>query len=183
MPISVKLSFAAIIASFFLVLYSDCIAFVYYTPYLITFILAFLFMYLYLCSLLIVLFRQADQSRMEYFQNLTTKKFLFLLMSIFGFVLITAFTLKDLTPVISDLVASEFAVHEYKVFRVKPYSKAYRKLSKLYVVDTKNNEFSFVLKNEMLDQLHLKTSESFIVRGRTCLAGFVIDNINGIERK
>lgn len=88
-----------------------------------------------------------------------------------------------LVPITADLLASEFAIHEYKAVKVEQYAKSIRNLSTLYVVDVKNNEASFVIKNEMLNQLNLHAGDKLVVRGRNCIAGFVIDNINGIERK
>jgi hypothetical protein len=183
MPMWFKLSLVLLLSYFCVLPYSISIAFIYYNPYLITFIAAFLFVYLYFCLFLISQYKQKDKERNEFYLSLTLKKVVFVMFSLLIVSLMSADTLRFLTPVISDIFASELSIHEFKLVRVEPYAKSFRQLSKLHVVDTKNNEFSFVIKNEMLEQLHLQTNQTFVARGRKCLAGFVIDNINGVDRK
>lgn len=86
--------------------------------------------------------------------------------------LIIGFCLSLLTPITADLLASEFAMHEYKAVKTEQYAKTFSSLSTLHVVDVKNNEASFVIKNEMLNQLNLHTGDKLVVRGRNCIAGF-----------
>lgn len=104
-------------------------------------------------------------------------------MSSFIFPIMLGNALSYLTPLVSDVFASEFALYEYKAKKVEAYASSFRNLSKLHVVDINKNEISFVIKNEMLAQLRLRESDHLVVRGRRCIADFVIDNINGIERE
>ena len=88
-----------------------------------------------------------------------------------------------LTPITADFFASEFQIHEYKAVKAESYAKSFRHLSKVYVVDIYNNSANFVIKNEILNQLNLHEGDKLVVTGRNCIAGFVIDKINGVERK
>lgn len=113
----------------------------------------------------------------------TFKKTLIRCLAIFIVPPLAGDMLSSLTPITADFFASEFQIHEYKAVKAESYAKSFRHLSKVYVVDVYNNSTEFVLENEMLNQLNLHEGDKLVVTGRNCIAGFVIDKINGIERK
>lgn len=140
------------------------------------------FSYVLSSLLLYVMFVFEDKLNKSAFPKTLEKKLLYLII-VPVITWLPGSALSNLTPMAADLLASEFVIREYKAVRVEPYAKTSRHLSKLYVVDIYNNETSFVLKDEMLNQLKLRAGDRLLARGRNCIAGFVIDNINGIERE
>lgn len=162
---------------------SASISFVYENEHLIEAIISYLVLFSIYITFVIFQHRFEKGQARTFFQRLPLAKKVGFVLSSLCFPVLVGSGLALLTPITADLFASEVSIHEFKPVRVEPYAKSFRQLSKLHVVDTKNNEFSFVIKNEMLEQLHLQTNQTFVARGRKCLAGFVIDNINGVDRK
>jgi hypothetical protein len=183
MPTWFKLSLVALFGFFWIIPISVSVPFIYRNAYLLTFLLAFIFLYLYFCLFLISQHRLAETKRNDFYQRMSVKKVAILLLSVLWISLLTGDVVRLLTPITADILASKFAIHEYKSVKIEPYAKKFRHLSKLYVVDINNNEASFVIKDEMLNQLKIRSGDKLLVHGRDCIAGFVIDNINGIERK
>ncbi|MCB5191898.1 hypothetical protein LG198_14285 [Methylobacillus arboreus] len=162
---------------------SVSISFIYQNKYLTEMIVSYGVLFLIYVCFVIFQHRFEKNETKSFFQRLSIGGKLAFVVSSLIFPILVGRGLSLTTPIASDFIASEFAIHEYKLIRVEPYAKTFRKLSKLYVVDINNNEASFVLKNEMLEQLSLRGGDKLITRGRGCIAGFVIDNINGVERK
>jgi hypothetical protein len=162
---------------------SVSISFVYKDKQLLEMIVSYFLIFLIYMSFVILQHRFEKKQTKPFFQRLSNEKKFGFVLSSFCFPILVGSGLILLTPIIADLIASEFAIHEYKAVKVESYAKTFRQLSKLYVVDIKDNESSFVIKDEMLNQLNLRAGDKLLVRGRSCIAGFVIDNINGIERK
>jgi hypothetical protein len=177
MPNSVKLFLAVIFGSFWLIPISVSVPFIYHNRHFLSLIIGYFLLAIWFSSYVIYEYN-IDKNAIE---KMRKNKFIIYIL-LFLFPLFIGDMLGFLAPITSDLLASKFAIHEYKAVKVEPYAKTFRQLSKLYVVDVKNNEDSFVIRNEMLNQLNLHSGDKLVVRGRNCIAGFVIDNINGIER-
>ncbi|MDR5172721.1 hypothetical protein IHQ56_12905, partial [Methylobacillus flagellatus] len=157
---------------------SVSISFLYENKQLIIFLISYFILGVWF-SCYVIFEKNIDKKSTK---NLTSKKW-----PVFAIFLITPWFISSvlvlLTPLISDFIASEFQIREYRAIRIESYAKSFRNLSKLYVKDIYNNEASFVIKNEMLIGLHLREGDKLIATGRNCVAGFVIDSINGVSRK
>jgi hypothetical protein len=178
MPNSVKVCVGIILATFILIPISASISFIYHDRYLLTFIIGYLLLVIWFSSYVIY----EHNINKNAVKKLRNNKWV-IYFSFFVFPLFFGNTLTFLAPLSATLTASEFAIHEYKLIRVEPYASTFRHLSKMHAVDIKNNEVSFVVKNDTLDQLSLRSDKTLIIRGRNCIAGFVIDDINGVKLK
>lgn len=180
MPFWFKVFLMVCVILYWVISQSWAIPFVYANTYLLVISVSYLILFvLYACF---VIFQHKFEDK-SFYQKLSTKKSLFFLVSTFIFPILVGSCLSFLAPITADFFASEFQIHEYKAVKAEPYAKSFRYLSKVYMVDVYNNSINFVLKNEMLNQLNLHEGDKLVVTGRNCIAGFVIDKINGVERK
>lgn len=183
MPAWFKLFLIGLGVLFWITPISVSIPFVYKNKHLIEIIASYLVLFsIYICYVIFQHVNERNHTK-SFFQRLSTPKKIGFVLSSLYFPVLVGSGLTLLTPIISDVVASEFTIHEYKAVKIESYAKSFRNLSKLYVLDVNGVELTFIIKDEMLNQLNLRAGDKFLTRGRSCLAGFVIDNINGVERK
>ena len=162
---------------------SISIPFIYSNKHLLELIMSYILLFGMYASFIVIQHKTKTNQAKSYLQQLSTGRVVLTLLSSCYIPLLVGGGLCMLTPITADFIASEFQIHEYKVVKAEPYAKRFRHLSKVYVVDVYNNSTEFVLKNDMLNQLNLHEGNKLVVTGRNCIAGFVIDKINGVERK
>lgn len=174
MPAWLKLTFLLVALALWIIPISASIPFIYENRYFLVLIIS----YILLVTIFVLFVLFGDR---EVYKKQSNKERIGVYLGLILGPILIGFCLSLLAPITSDLLASEFAIHEYKAVGIEQYANSIRSLSTLFVVDVKNNEASFVIKNEMLNQLNLHAGDKLVVRGRSCIVGFVIDNINGIE--
>ena len=113
----------------------------------------------------------------------TLKQLLIGSIGIYVFPLGCGFIFSLSVPLFADIFASKVQNHEYKMVGTEEFGKASFFLTKVKIIDKYNNSDNFVIGNGMLNQLNLHEGDKLLVTGRNCIAGFVIDKINGVERK
>ena len=115
--------------------------------------------------------------------TINTKSMLLACLGIWLFPLVIGWLLLQTSPLIADLFATEIKDNEYKMVSTEEYGRTNFYLTKVQVIDEYNNSDDFLIGNGMLNQLNLHEGDKLVVTGRNCIAGVVIDKINGIERK
>ena len=180
MPVWVKAFLTVFVIVCLIIPLSAAIPFIYYNEHLIELSISYAVLFMLYTAFVLFQHKFVETS---FYQNLSTKKSIQFFCSTFIFPVMVGYTLSLLTPITADFFASEFQIHEYKAVKAESYAKSFRHLSKVYVVDIYNNSANFVIKNEILNQLNLHEGDKLVVTGRNCIAGFVIDKINGVERK
>jgi len=176
MPKSVLMTIILIGLVFLLIPLSIQIPFIYRDQNLLELAIAYILLTVWFSSYVIY---KPNISAEAIIKARNNKIFIYLLF--FLFPLFIGCTLVFLTPITANCLCSQFEINEYKVIKVESYAKFFRQLSKLYVIDIYNNSTTFVIKNETLNQLNLGKKSKLITSGRSCFAGYIVDNINGIK--
>ena len=170
--------------NFYALVASSRIAFIYQNELLISVILGYVI--LALCASLVIYAKNYSKpiklKSDDSIKRTATKETLFGCLGVWVFPLILGNMLFGSSPLIADLFANETQTREYKMVSTEEFGRAIFFLKKVQVIDKYNKSAKFVITNTMLNQLNLHEGDKLVVTGRNCIAGFVIDKINGVER-
>jgi hypothetical protein len=86
------------------------------------------------------------------------------------------------TPILSEYLATDFEVREYRVSELIQTSRKMGSKIRVIVTDIRGDQASFIVSPDLASDVGLHKSQKLVVTGRHLPVGLVIDNINGVKR-